>query len=127
MDPDTRTPHPGTRLTRKKYAFRLPLALASRLEALCEMHPHKTRTQVIGDVLGLGLAEVERTRSAPGSGPVDTAVPPDPHQPIYLLYGPFAEFHHLAYKHHLALEKALTPDEAPLAPPLEGYALGDTE
>ena len=47
------------KLTRKKYSFNLPLSLASRLEALCELHPYKTRTQVIADLIGIGLAEVE--------------------------------------------------------------------
>lgn len=115
----------GARLTRKKYTFRLPLELASRLEALCEMHPSQTRAQLIGDLLGLGLAEVERARS--GSGGAQQAQPPDLNQPIYLLTGPFSEFHHLTYKHHLALEQAQDKKSAALAPPVDEYRLDESE
>lgn len=114
-----------TRLSRKKYTVRLPLALAARLEALCEMHPETTRTQLIGDLLGLGLAEVERVRSGPND--TATSLVPDVNQPIYLLMGPFSEFHHLSYKHHLALEHALAKEEVQGPPPADPYTLGDQE
>lgn len=113
------------RLSRKKYTVRLPLALAARLEALCEMHPQTTRTQLIGDLLGLGLAEVERVRSGPNDTP--TSLVPDVNQPIYLLMGPFSEFHHLSYKHHLALEHALDQEDTQPMEPVDGYTLGDRE
>lgn len=115
----------GSRAPRKKYTIGLPLALASRLEALCEMHPQTTRTQLIGDLLGLGLAEVERARSSPNTPP--TSQVPDMNQPIYLLTGPFSEFHHLSHQHHLALEHALNQEDAPALPPMDGYALDDHE
>ena len=114
-----------TRRSRKKSTVRLPLALAARLEALCEMHPETTRTQLIGDLLGLGLAEVERVRS--GSNDPATSLVPDVNQPIYLLMGPFAEFHHLTYKHHLALEHALAKEAVQNPPPVDEYTLGDQE
>jgi len=122
--PNTRRAQ-GARLLRKKYTLRLPLALASRVEALCEMHPLSTRSQLIGDLLGLGLAEVERARADPNDA--STSQVPDMHQPIYLLTGPFSEFHHLSYKHHLALEHALDKEDPPSMPPVDGYTLGDHE
>jgi len=115
----------GMRLTRKRYACRLPLELASRLEALCEMHPEKTRTQLMGDLLGLGLAEVERAWAGRAVG--EAGFQPDTRQPIYLLGGPFAEFHGLIHKHHLAMEHELAKDDPQASSPVENYTLGDDE
>lgn len=131
MEPSKPANEPGVRRERraripcKKYTVRLPLALASRLEALCEMHPLTTRSQLIGDLLGLGLAEVERARS--GISDTPTVPPPAANPPIYLLTGPFSEFHHLTYKHHLALEHALSKEDAQDLRPIDEYTLGDSE
>jgi hypothetical protein len=114
-----RGPHEAT----KRYTCSLPLALASRLEALLEMHPETTRSQLIGDLLGLGLAEVERTRS--GSGLEWGGVQADRQQPIYLLTGPFSEFHKLTQKHHLALERERCGDDLAEPGPSQRYLLGD--
>ena len=113
----------GLRLARKRYTCRLPLELASRLEALCEMHPLKTRTQIMADVLRLGLAEVERARTEAAVAEFH----PDTRQPIYLLTGPFAEFHGLTHKHHLAMEHELAKDDPQTSYPVDDYLLGDEE
>ena len=115
----------GVRLARKRYSFRLPLELASRLEALSEMHPRKTRTQLVADLLGLGLTELERVWSQSATGLV--GFHPDTKQPIYLLTGPFAEFHGLTHRHHLALEHELAKDALEPTYPVDEYALGDVE
>lgn len=124
----TQKPRPPARksvnassLARKRYALRLPLALASRLEALHEMHADTTRAQLITDLLGLGLAQVERQALSP---PV-TGSPsfhPDIRQPIYLLTGPFSEFHALTHKHHLEMERELDGDD-----PLDQHTSDDFE
>lgn len=113
------------KLTRKKYSFNLPLSLASRLEALCELYPYKTRTQVIADLIGLGLAEVERSASDTAIEP--TEFHPDTSQHVYLLNGPFSEFHGLTRKHHLAMERELAEDDAELNYPMDNYSLGNTD
>ena len=114
----------GASLARKRYALRLPLALASRLEALCEMHPHATRSQLITDLLGLGLAQVERRASAEAlTSPAPFHA--DIRQPIYLLTGPFAEFRGLTYKHHLAMERELDADDPQALHAPDDYELGD--
>ena len=113
----------GHRLTRKRYAFRLPIHLAARIEALCEMHPETPRRQLISDLLALGVTEVERAQGQQNSALPSTL--PDPKQPIYLLNGPFVEFHGLAHKHHLAMEHALDGDEAPST--LVSYSLGNDD
>lgn len=114
----------GASLARKRYALRLPLALASRLEALCEMHPQAPRSQLIADLIGLGLAQVERRAQAeaPASAP---PFYPDIRQPIYLLTGPFSEFHGLTYKHHLAMEREFDESDPHVLPGPGGYELGD--
>lgn len=122
--PDTE-PKRSLRLTRKRYACRLPLELASRLEALCEMHPGKTRAQLMSDLLGLGLAEVERAWSGREAGMA--GFQPDTRQPIYLPSGPFAEFHGLIHKHHLAMEHELAQDEPQVASPMDDYTLGEPD
>lgn len=115
----------GINLSRKKYSFNLPFSLASQLEALCELHPHKTRTQLIADLIALGLAEIERSASHASSE--TSEFHPDTSQHIYLLNGPFAEFHGLARKHHLAMERELAQDDTELSYPIDDYSLGDTE
>ncbi len=51
---------------------------------------------------------------------------PDTKQPIYLLTGPFAEFHGLIHRHHLALEHELAKDDPEALFPVDEYALGDS-
>ena len=112
-------------LARKRYSFRLPIELASRLEALFEMHPQKSRARLLGDLLNLGLAEVERVQSAVAAGLAEFH--PDKKQPIYLLTGPFAAFHGLTRKHHLAMEHELAKDDAEPSSSIGEYSLGDVE
>jgi hypothetical protein len=110
---------------RTRYACQLPVPLASRLEALCDMHPEKTRSQVMADVIGLGLAEIERV--AAGAVVAVASFHPDTRQSIYLLTGPFSEFHGLTSKHHLAIERKSTPGDADEKAPIDDYSLGDME
>jgi hypothetical protein len=110
---------------RQTHRLTLPLALAARLAALGELHPHKTPAALLVDLVALGLAEVER--HWPGRPESPAEFHPDPRLPVYLVSGPFAAFHGLSHKHHLALEQALAP-EAPLAEaPPDDYALGGAE
>jgi hypothetical protein len=108
----------------KRYTCLLPLDLAARLEALFEMHPQTPRSKVIADLLHLGVAEVERTHA--GEELAYPFAPRDNWQPIYLLSGPFAEFHKLSYKHHLALERAQNKEDSSEPNTNAGYQLGDT-
>ncbi|MDO8771718.1 MAG: hypothetical protein Q7K57_24010 [Burkholderiaceae bacterium] len=89
------------------------------------MHPQKTRAQLFSDLLGLGLAEVERVQATGAAGLAEFQ--PDTKQPIYLLTGPFAAFHGLTHKHHLAMEHELTKDDTESSNPIDEYTLGDVE
>lgn len=109
-----------TRHARRVYALRLPLHLASQLEALHDLHPQTSHAQLITDVLALGLAEVRRARERTPPEPMAPQAP-DEREAVYLLTGPFSAFHGLVCKHHLALEQELAPHETtPLTDP---YAL----
>lgn len=127
----SRTATPGAArskaLARKRYVCRLPLELASRLEALREGYPGKKRSQLLEELLRLGLNEVEHAWGASAAA-ADTAFHPDTRQPIYLPTGPFAEFHSLVQKHHLALEhKFATADDPQAAYPVDDFALNANE
>ena len=108
----------------KRYTVRLPLDIAALLEALFEMHPQSTRSRLIADVLRLGLDEIQRSRSGPESA--QAPIQADPHQPIYLLSGPFSEFHKLTFKHHRALESEHAGESPPESSPTDRYQLGDS-
>jgi hypothetical protein len=107
----------------KEYTVSLPLPLASQLEALCEMHTHKSTDAILLDLIGLALAQVKHAATQANDSPAE--IQPDQHQHVYLLQGPFAEFHGLIYKHHRALEKALDKDETELVNPANAYTLDD--
>lgn len=100
---------PKKRPAQKRYTCQVPLVLAARLEALFEMHPETESSLLLADLLALGLAQVELTRSATpleasAAQPTQPTQPGLHHPAIYLLTGPFDAFHGLVQKHHLALE-----------------------
>jgi hypothetical protein len=109
----------------KEYTVQLPLPLASQLEALCEMHTHKSADAILLDLIGLALAQVRHAATQASDSAAE--IQPDQHQHVYLLQGPFTEFHGLIYKHHRALEKALDKGETELRVPVDSYALGDLD
>lgn len=113
----------------RRCSLRLPLAVAARLEAWCEMHPQRSRSEWMATLLESGLTEAERSLAVAHRGPGERGKRgPDPAgevmerapreegegggpipgaQPsVYLPSGPFAEFHGLVNKHHLQLEQA---------------------
>ena len=50
----------NSRLTSKQFSFRLPVHVAAKLAALCELYPRKSRTEIVGDLLSTVLGEVEQ-------------------------------------------------------------------
>jgi hypothetical protein len=99
----------------KTHWLELPAEIASRLDALCQRHPDKTRSQVVDQLLNWALAEQER------GGAIDMApapaVPAAAVATVYLPTGPFAEFHGLEFKHHLATERERDPLDPQKTPP----------
>lgn len=47
------------RLTAKQISLRLPVGIAARVAALCELYPNKNRTQVISDLLSTAFSDLE--------------------------------------------------------------------
>ena len=47
----------NTRLTPKQLSIRLPLHVAAKISAICEMYPKKTKTEIIGDLLASALEQ----------------------------------------------------------------------
>ena len=58
---DVWTAPDNTRLTSKQFSFRLPVHVAAKLAALCEMYPTKPRTQIVADLLTTSLDELEES------------------------------------------------------------------
>jgi hypothetical protein len=111
----------------KNYSVKLTNALAAKLEAVCEMHPHKKPAQVLADLLTLALTEIERRADEHTEGGT-LEFHTDPSQSVYLLGGPFAEFHGLVRKHRHALSQRVDEDEDTLAPVVaRAYQLGNSE
>jgi len=50
----------NTRLTSKQFSFRLPVHIAAKIAALCEMYPQKNRTHIVADLLTSALDELEK-------------------------------------------------------------------
>jgi hypothetical protein len=101
----------------KKFSLNVPLEMASRIELLCHIHPHKTRTQIILDLLELGFQQIDHAAAKTDKEP--PPFHPDTTQAIYLLNGPFDEFHGLIHKHHLALEREMNERDTEILYPIE--------
>ncbi len=109
---------------RRRHSLRLPIVLAAKIEALCERHSNNKRSEILRDLIELGLQEFEHAAS---SIPQESAeVQADTRQHLYLLTGPFSEFHGLLFKHHLALEHESSIDQSDPKPAVDEYALGDS-
>lgn len=121
LAPQSRRPRSPQRLS-----VRLPLGLAARLAAICEMHKEKSRSQIVTDLLSIAISQIANAAPTPSSG-ADQATFQGSQTPVYLLNGPFSEFHHLVVKHHRQMERELAGEDlAPLAAP-DPYDLNDEE
>ena len=95
----------NTRLTAKQLSFRLPVHVAAKLSALCEMFPGKTRTQLVGDLLATALEEFEGSFPSVKGGQL--GMHPDTDQPFYEEIGPGKQYRELANRFYIELENEL--------------------
>jgi predicted DNA-binding protein len=103
----------NARLTSKQYSFRLPVHVAAKIEALCEMYETRTRTQIVGDLLASALDELEASLPVALGKEVDEH--PETGETIYEAAGRRAWFRDVANKHYKEMEKELgTEKPAPL-------------
>ena len=91
------------RLCAKQFSIRLPVHVAARISALCEMYPSKTKTDIIGDLLASALDQIEE--SLPMWLSEDTAEVNG--EVLHWNEGPKADFHSASNKYYLELEKEL--------------------
>lgn len=111
----------NTRLTPKQYSFRLPIHVAAKIAALCEMYPQKSRTQIIADLLTFALDDLEQNLPMELGDPISGE---DEHNermlaeyeqrdyvPIFSVAGPRARFRWTSNRHFEMLEKELGNDK----------------
>jgi hypothetical protein len=111
---------------RARYVVRLPLPVAARLAAWCELHPQRSRSDLVADLLDAALAAAEHSLKPPPAPPAaPTASGVATRQAVYLPSGPFAEFHGLVQKHHLELERELDHEAAEVPYPAVDYLLSE--
>lgn len=107
----------NNRLTSKQFSFRLPVHVAAKIAALCEMYPHKNRTQIVADLLCAALDDLEKSLpealGEPISGEderVEVMVAEHQgyeYQPLFHLGGPRGKFRNIANRHFAELEEEL--------------------
>ena len=98
----------NSRISSKQYSFRLPVHVAAKIEALCEMYPNKNRTQIVGDLLASALEEV--VKGFPSVQGQEIAELPDG-EIVYEDAGPSAQFWKLADKYYVQMERELGNDK----------------
>jgi hypothetical protein len=94
----------NSRLTPKQLSFRLPVHVAAQINALCDIYPHRTKTEIVGDLLAAALAELVPSLPSVRGRIVDRH--PD-FGIVYELQGAAVEFRSRANKHFKEIEKEL--------------------
>ena len=95
----------NSRLTAKQQSFRLPTHVAAKINALCDVFPNRTKTEIVGDLLASALDEV--IRNLPRyAGDEEAGRDPDG-DVVYVAYGPAVDFQRFANRHFKELEKEL--------------------
>ena len=111
----------NSRLTPKQFSFRLPVHIAAKVAALCEMYPRKTRTQIIADLLTSALDDLECALPMRAGDPIseedahylrlEAEHNREKYEPLFHMAGARATFRELANKHYQALEAELGNDK----------------
>ncbi len=95
----------NSRLTSKQFSFRLPVHVAAKIAALCEMYPTKSRTQIVGDLLSAALqgmeAEFPQVKGKFFTYDEEQGVD------LYVDIGPASQYRELVNKHFKELETEL--------------------
>ncbi len=98
----------NSRLTSKQYSFRLPVHVAAKIAALCEMYPTKSRTQIVGDLLSTALQGLE-DGFEPVKGPVFYDEPEE--GLLYEDVGRHNTYRQLANKANAEIEREMGNDD----------------
>lgn len=119
----------NSRLTPKQFSLRLPVHVAAKIAALCEIYPHKNRTQIVADLLAAALDDLEKNLPQAIGDPINDE---DEHyqrqiaehqgsdyEPLFHLGGPRARFRNTANRHYQELETEIgNTSPSPLYPEL---------
>lgn len=100
------------RLAPKQISIRLPMLVAAKIAALCELYPKKTKTEIIGDLLTTALEQLQR--DLPSRKGMECAIHPETGETLYEDVGIKGDFHRITEKHLRELEK-----EAGITEPME--------
>ncbi|MDE2294411.1 MAG: hypothetical protein KGL36_03020 [Gammaproteobacteria bacterium] len=100
----------NSRLTAKQQSFRLPTHVAAKINALCDLYPHRTKTEIVGDLLASALEEA--VKHLPAALGEEWGRDSNSGEMLYHAAGRAAEFRRLANKHYKAIEKELGNKEA---------------
>ena len=107
----------NSRLTTKQFSFRLPVHIAAKIAALCEMYPQKNRTHIVADLLTSALDELEKNLPEALGSRLDeptqqhfaeiAAMDGEQYEEMFTLGGARARFRNAANRHYSELEKEL--------------------
>lgn len=106
----------NSRLTPKQFSLRLPVHIAAKVSALCEMYPQKNRTQIVADLLSAALDDLEKNLPmekgalSPEKEANDRAAAEHfgyEYEPEYEVWGPRAHFRNLSNRHYSEIEQEL--------------------
>ena len=121
----------NTRLTSKQFSFRLPVHIAAKIAALCEIYPQKTRTQIVADLLTTALDEYEKNLPEEIGGVIDhedeyierqvADHTNEEYEDLFYLGGARARFRFAANRHYYELEKELGNDKPEVLFPVSHY------
>lgn len=106
----------NSKLTPKQLSIRLPILVAAKISALCDLYPRKTKTEIIGDLLSTALDQLES--ALPSARGEELGDDPYDHEPVYEDIGLRGRFHELTGKYLRELEK-----EAGIKEPTVWYRL----
>jgi len=99
----------NSRLTAKQQSFRLPTHVAAKINALCDVYPYRTKTEIVGLLLAAALDDA--INNLPASLGEEWRPGPDGEM-LYYATGIAANFRRLANQHFKDLEKELGNEEA---------------
>lgn len=91
------------RLAPKQTSIRLPMLVAAKISALCDLYPKKTKTEIIGDLLTTALEQLERELPSRTGYPCEQD--PETGETLYEDIGPCGKFHRMTEKNLRELEK----------------------
>ena len=101
----------NSRLTSKQYSFRLPVHVAAKLSALCDLYPGKNRTQIVADLLATAIDSAAEGLPAVKGSRIDRLRDGDVEVDFWEDVGLGAKYKALANNYYKELERELGNEE----------------